>query len=168
MCINYYQLMKEGDLEELDIEILRILSEKGRSSHRSIATKLDKSHLTIKKHIDELEEDNIIKGYNANIDFEKIGYDIIAIIEITISKGKMIEVEKKIAQNPNIFAVYDITGIYDALIIAKFKTREALSKMIKEIHTSPYVERTNTHLVLNVLKEGSSFTGLIEKENNKK
>ena len=155
--------MKDRDLEELDIDILKILSKEGRSSHRSIGTKLEKSHLTIKKHIDELEKREIIKGYNANIDFEKIGYDIIAIIELTISKGKMLEVEHNFAKNPNIFAVYDITGEYDALILARFKTRGDLSNMIKEIHISPYVERTNTHLVLNTIKEASSFVDLIEK-----
>ena len=42
--------------------------------------------------------------------------------------------------------------------------REGLSRMIKEIHTSPYVERTNTHIVLNVIKEKSSMVDLIAKE----
>jgi len=76
----------------------------------------------------------------------------------------MLEVEKIIAQNPNVFAVYDITGTYDALILARFKTRAKLSEMIKdEIHASPYVERTNTHIVLNVIKENSSFIELLKK-----
>ncbi len=77
-------------------------------------------------------------------------------------------IAKKIAQIPNVFGVYDITGTFDALVLARFKTRDDLGRMIKEIHISPYVERTNTHIVLNVLKEGSSFTGLIEKEIQKK
>jgi len=36
--------------------------------------------------------------------------------------------------------------------------------MIKEIHTSPYVERTNTHIVLNVIKENSSLIELIKRK----
>ncbi|MFX0138739.1 MAG: Lrp/AsnC family transcriptional regulator [Candidatus Hodarchaeota archaeon] len=160
--------MKDGNIEQMDLDILGILSKDGRSSHRSIGVKLDKSHLTIKKHIDELEDYGIINGYIANIDYEKLGYDIIAIIELTISKGKMIDEEKKIAQIPNVFAVYDITGEFDALILARFKNREDLSKMIKKIHTSPYVERTNTHLVLNIIKDTSSLADLIEKESENK
>ena len=155
--------MKDNELEELDNAILKILSEKGRSSHRYIADDLGKSHLTIKKHIDELEKKEIITGYGAIIDLEKLGFEIIALIELTISKGKMLEVEKKIAQNPNVFGVYDITGTYDALILARFKTRAQLSEMIKdEIHGSPYVERTNTHIVLNVIKEKSSYNELMK------
>ena len=153
-------------LTTLDIEILSKLCEDGRLSLRQLAKDTEAgSPVTIKNHVDRLEKDGIIKSYGAQIDYEKLGYDIIALIEITVSKGKMLEVENKIAQNPNVFAVYDITGTYDALILARFKTRKELSEMIKdEIHSSPYVERTNTHIVLNVIKEKSSLTELIEKE----
>lgn len=154
--------------KNVDKEILGLLSEDSRLSNRELGRKLERSPLTIKNHIDELLENKIIKGYSLDIDYEKLGYDIIAIIELTISKGKMIEVEKRIAQNPNVFAVYDITGTYDALILARFKTRAELSDMIKkELHASPYVERTNTHIVLNILKEESSFNKLMETERKK-
>lgn len=153
-------------LSTLDLEVLRLLSEDGRLSLRQLAKKTEAgSPVTIKNHVDRLEKDGIIKSYGAQIDYEKLGYNIIAIIEITVSKGKMLEVERSIAQNPHVFAVYDITGTYDALILARFKTRDKLSEMIKdEIHSSPYVERTNTHLVLNVIKEKSSLAELLEKE----
>ncbi len=155
---------KFENLSELDIEILKKLTLDSRISLRQLAKGLgNKSPVTIKNHIEGLDARGIIKNYGAQIDFEKIGYDIIALIELTISKGKMLEVEQDIAENPNIFAVYDITGEYDALILARFQNREDLSKMIKKIHTSPYVERTNTHIVLNVIKENSSFTELMDK-----
>ncbi|MHA2131515.1 MAG: Lrp/AsnC ligand binding domain-containing protein, partial [Promethearchaeota archaeon] len=55
---------------------------------------------------------------------------------------------------------YDITGEYDALILARFRNRTEMNKMIKKIHTFEYIQRTNTHLVLNVIKEGCSFIKL--------
>ncbi|KKM96888.1 hypothetical protein LCGC14_1173590 [marine sediment metagenome] len=161
---------KYNDLSDLDIEILKKLSEDDRISYRQLGRDLDKrSPITIKKHVEELQKSGIIKNYSVKLDYEKLGYNIIALIEITISKGKMFDVEERVAQNPNVFGVYDITGTFDALILARFRTREDLSKMIKEeLHTSPYVEHTNTHIVLNIIKEGCSFTGLIEKEKKKK
>jgi DNA-binding Lrp family transcriptional regulator len=155
---------KNIKIEELDIEILKILSQDGRKNKSTIAEDLKRSPNTIIKHIQNLEEGGVIKSYGIQIDYEKLGYNIIAIIELTISKGKMLDVEKNIAQNPNIFGVYDITGTYDALILARFKTRDGLSRMIKEVHTSPYVERTNTHIVLNIIKEKSSLPELITKK----
>ncbi len=154
------------NFSDLDIKILTNLSKDGRISLRQLAKDLDVgSPVTIKNHVENLEKNGIIKNYGAQIDYEKLGYDIIALIEITVSKGKMLEVEKKIAQIPNVFAVYDITGTYDALILARFKTRSELSEMIKEnIHASPFVERTNTHIVLNIIKENSSLAELITEE----
>ena len=151
---------------DLDIEILKKLSVDGRISLRRLARDLgNRSPVTIKKHVKEMEEKGIIKDYGIHIDYEELGYKIIALIEITVSKGKMLEVEKIIAQNPNVFAVYDITGTYDALILARFKKRAKLSEMIKNvIHASPYVERSNTHIVLNVIKEKGSFAELINNE----
>lgn len=157
------------NFSDLDIKILTNLSKDGRISLRQLAKDLDVgSPVTIKNHVENLEKNGIIKNYGAQIDYEKLGYDIIALIEITVSKGKMLEVEKKIAQIPNVFAVYDITGTYDALILARFKTRSELSEMIKEnIHASPFVERTNTHIVLNIIKENSSLAELITEEQMK-
>lgn len=158
-----------ADISELDIEILKKLSADGRISLRQIAKDLgNKSPVTIKNHVENLEEREIIVDYGVKINYEKLGYEIIALIELTISKGKMLEVERDVAKNPNVFAVYDITGEFDALILARFSNRGDLSKMIKQIHTSPYVERTNTHIVLNIIKENSSFLELIEKERKKK
>jgi len=154
--------------KDVDLEILKILSEDGRESYRKIAQELSKSPVTIKSHVEELEREGKIKSYGAQLDYEKLGYDIIAIIEVTVSKGKMLEVEGMIAENPNVFGVYDITGTYDALIFVRFKTRKKLSEMIKKIHTSEYVESTNTHLVLNVIKEGSSLVKILEKEEKEK
>lgn len=154
-----------SDIDRLDLDILKILSEDGRVAYNKIAEELTKSPVTIKKHVLEMEEKGIIEGYGAKINLDKLGYNLIAFIEITVSKGKMFEVEEKIARNPNVFGVYDITGTYDALIMARFKSRMELSTVIKDIHKSPYVERTNTHIILNVIKEGTSLAELVGKQN---
>lgn len=156
---------KLSDIDSVDLEILKILSEDGRTVFNKIADELNKSPVTIKKHVLDLEEKGLIEGYGAKVSFDKLGYNLIAFIEITISKGKMFEVEEKIARNPNVFGVYDITGTYDALIMGRFKSRMQLSNMIKDIHKSPYVERTNTHIILNVIKEGTSLKEILENEN---
>jgi DNA-binding Lrp family transcriptional regulator len=155
---------KLTDIDAVDLEILKILSEDGRVAYNKIAEELNKSPVTIKKHVLDLEEKGIIEGYGTKVNFDKLGLNLIAFIEITVSKGKMFEVEEKIALNPNVFGVYDITGTYDALVMARFRSREQLSDMIKDIHKSPYVERTNTHIILNVIKDGTRLSELLESE----
>ncbi len=155
--------MKVESLDELDKDILNILTKDGRASFRQIAKDLNKSPVTVKKHVEELEK-NIITSYGASVNFESLGYDILAFIELTISKGMMLEVEKEIAHLPNIFGVFDVTGTYDAIILARFKTRAELSELVKKINSYEFVMRTNTHLILNIIKEKTNFADLIEKD----
>ncbi|MGV9172445.1 MAG: Lrp/AsnC family transcriptional regulator [Promethearchaeia archaeon] len=159
-----------SDIDDIDVEILKLLSKDARKSYRQIERDLKdfvKSPITVKKHVESLQEKGIIRDYGATIDYERLGFDINAMIEITISKGKMIEVEKDIAQDPNVFGVLDLTGEYDAIILARFRSRTDLSDMVKKINSFEYVIRTNTHLILNVIKEGTNFSKLMEKEKEK-
>jgi DNA-binding Lrp family transcriptional regulator len=141
------------ELDETDVKILKALIWNARLSSRQIAQKLGISTGTVLARIKNLEKTGIIKGYSAIIDHEKLGYELTVITEITVSKGKLIELEEKIAKFPNVCCVYDITGLTDAMIIAKFKTRKELSDFTKTLLKMPFVERTNTHLVLTTVKE---------------
>ncbi len=139
--------------DQLNKQILNTLLEDSKLSYRQIAKKLEVSAATIMNRIKLLEKENIIKDYTISIDYEKVGFDIEAIIEIRISKGKLIEVEKKIAINPNVFAVYDVTGDFDAVILARFENRRKMDTFLKKIQTYDFVERVFTKVILNTLKE---------------
>ncbi len=139
--------------DEVDTKILKALILDGRLSSRQLAKQCGLSTSTVLSRVRKMEENGIIKGYTAILDHEKLGYELTIISEITVSKGRLLEMEHEIAKLPNVCCVYDVTGLTDAIIIAKFKSREELSKFTKRILALPYVERTNTHVVLTTIKE---------------
>lgn len=141
------------EFDETDTNILKNLLVDARQSSRQLAHKLGISTVTILSRLKKLEQKKVIKGYNARLDHEILGYDITAIIEVTTSKGKMLEIENKIAENENICAVYDVTGNTDIVMIGKFKNRNSLSSFVKNLSTIPNVENTITRVVLNTPKE---------------
>lgn len=142
-------------LEDTDKKILNVIIENSRLSLRQIAKKTNVSVATVMHHIKNLEENKIIKKYTTKIDYEKVGFDVVVLIEIKISKGKLFEVEKKIATHPNVSVIYDITGTSDAVILARFQTTRQMDNFLKKIQTYEFVERTETKLVLNTIKEES-------------
>ena len=103
--------------------------------------------------VNRLKKENIIKRFTTIIDYDKIGFDVEVLIEVRISKGKLFQVEKEIAHHPNVFAVYDLTGDFDAAILARFRTRKSMDSFLKKLQTYDFVERTNTRLILNTIKE---------------
>jgi DNA-binding Lrp family transcriptional regulator len=141
------------DLDETNVKILKILTLDARLSSRQIAKQCDISIGTALSRIRKMEAEGIIKGYSALLDQEKLGYELTVVTEITVSKGRLLEMENEIARIPNVCCVYDLTGLSDAAIVAKFKGREELSKFTKHLLSLPYVERTNTHVVLTTIKE---------------
>src|SRR3989338_10121744 len=141
-------------LEETDKKILNIILENSRLSLRKIAKKAGVSVATVMHHINKLEDEKIIKKYTARLDYEKLGFDVGVFIEIRISKGRLFDVEKKIASHPNVLAIYDITGPFDAVIFARFPSTRQMDGFLKKIQTYEFVERTETKLILNTIKEG--------------
>jgi DNA-binding Lrp family transcriptional regulator len=74
------------------------------------------------------------------------------IINVKISHGKLIETHERISKDKHVSAVYDITGEWDSLIIEPFKDRKDSNSFIKAVHSMDNVEKTNTQLVLNIVK----------------
>jgi DNA-binding Lrp family transcriptional regulator len=139
-------------MDEVDEKILDQLNENARKSYREIARALDVSLTTVANRIKKLEEEKIIESYIPLINQEKIGYDLTAVINVKISHGKLLEVQQRISKDNHVSGVYDITGEWDSLIIAHFKDRRDLNGFIKGVLSIDNVEKTNTQIVLNIVK----------------
>ncbi|MHA1214205.1 MAG: Lrp/AsnC family transcriptional regulator [Candidatus Hodarchaeales archaeon] len=140
-------------IDEVDMKIVNKLKEDCRKSYRTLGVEMGLAPGTISTRVNKMVEKGIIKNFSAVINYEKIGYELTSIIEIVVSKGKLIETEQEIAKFPEVCAVYDSTGTTDIIIIAKVKNRSELSHLIKTLLAMRYIERTNTHVVLTTVKE---------------
>ena len=140
-------------LDDIDRRLLKELLRESNRSYRDLAKSIGVSTATVINHAQRLEAAGVIKDYTVRLDHERLGYELTVITEITVSKGKLLETEEEIAKIPNVCAVYDVTGLTDAMVIAKFKSRSNLSDFTKRLLAMPYVERTNTHVVLTTMKE---------------
>lgn len=146
-------MRKTSNLDELDRGILQELNIDARRSHREIAHRLKVSPTTVSSRIERLERQGVIRGYVPLLDDEALGWDLAATIGIRISKGKLREVEERLAKDPRAYAIYDVTGDFDALLIGRFRDRRDLDRFVKRALQDPYVERSNTQVVLNRVKE---------------
>jgi DNA-binding Lrp family transcriptional regulator len=140
-------------LDDIDRKLLKELLMNSNRSQRELAKTIGVSTATVINHIQRLESAGVIKDYTVMLDYERLGYELTAIVEMTVSRGKLIEVEKAVSKLPYVCAVYDITGEIDAIIIAKFRNRQELSEFPKALLGMPDIQRTNTHVVLNTIKE---------------
>jgi DNA-binding Lrp family transcriptional regulator len=140
-------------IDEIDRKILSLLINDARIPAQIIANETNKHLTTITRRLKALEDGGIIKGYTAVVDYEALGLELTIITEIQLAKGMLFETEEEIAKLPGVCCVYDVTGKIDAIVIAKFKNRSEVSEFAKKLLAMPYVDRTETHVVLNIIKE---------------
>lgn len=140
-------------IDELDRKIIRVLNANARKSFREVAKEVGTSATSVIHTVKKLETAGAVRGYVPVVDPDYFGLGLAAIVAVRISKGKLIETQKRIAQDPHVAAVYDVTGDWDCFVIGRFSGREDLNGFVKGLLAIPHVDRTVTHLVLNVVKE---------------
>jgi DNA-binding Lrp family transcriptional regulator len=140
-------------IDELSKKIIDCLSLDARKSFREVSKETGTSVTAVIHAVKNLEAKGVIRGYIPVVDPASVGYDLSAAVAVRISQGKILETQKKIAGDPRVFAVYDVTGEWDCLVLARFRGRDDLNRFIKKINSFPHIDRTVTHLVLNTVKE---------------
>ena len=140
-------------MDDIDMKIISLLQEDSRLSFNKIAQKLGISVGTALNRVKSLEDKGVLKGYTAIVDPNKVGYGLTAVILIQAEGKHLSNVEEEVAKINNVISVYDVTGDFDFVVIARFKDRESLNAFIKHLLTVPYIKRTVTNVALNVIKE---------------
>lgn len=140
-------------LDDTDRSIIEVLERDARTSLRRIAEEVGVSLGTVSNRVKKLEEKAIIKGYRVILDSEKVGWGLNVVIGLRIQKGRLIEIQEKIARDPRVYGVYDVTGEFDSMIIARASDRSDLDDLSKNLLSMDGVVRSVTHLVLNSVKE---------------
>jgi Transcriptional regulators len=147
-----------GPVDELDIKIMEYFKVNARASLRDIAKAVGKSPSVVHSRLRRLEKMGVVKGYTAIIDYRALGYEVYALTLLQVEGGHITDVEKLLASEPNVRAVFDITGEYDVAILTVFSTVSKLDEFIKKMLKVPYIKRSVTNLILRVVKDSPHIT----------
>jgi len=140
-------------LDSVDRAIIGALCEDGRLSHRQLAQRLGVAQGTITNRLRKLENDGVILGYAPTLNADSVGWGMTVMAGLCIEKGKIMDVQKHISADHRVFAVYDVTGDWDSMVLARVEDREDLDDLTKTVFTLKGISRSYTHVVLNTVKE---------------
>ena len=140
-------------IDDTDRRILAVLLADARTSMRSIAEEVGVALGTVSNRVKRMEEMGVIQGYGVRLDAEKIGWTMTVLCGLRIEKGRLMEVQRKIAEDSRVFGIYDVTGEFDSMVLARVRDRAHLDDLSKTILSSEGIIRTVTHVVLNTVKQ---------------
>ncbi|MDS0475942.1 Lrp/AsnC family transcriptional regulator [Natrinema sp. 1APR25-10V2] len=127
--------MTEYELDAIDREILYALQEEARNlSSSEIADRTEASSSTVRKRIQRLESEGVIKGYSANIDYTKSGYPIRMLLFCTAPIPDRSEYIDDILEISGVVSVQElVTGEQNLLVTVVGKTDRDITPIAQEI-----------------------------------
>lgn len=143
--------------KNLSKKILSELQQDGRQSVRELAEKLDVSATTIAKRLEQLEEEGILHGVRADVDYEKLGFAYLAITRCKVRGDAFTEVLDLFNELPPLTDIYEITGDYDVLAIGHYRDRNHMNETVKRLQEHDGIIETNTSIALRVLRENGQI-----------
>lgn len=142
-------------LDKSDKIILKMLQEDCNISLKKIGEKTGLSSSTVHYRVNRLREEGVITGFKACVNPLKVGKEILAISLITGRYGPDYskKIGERISKIPGVWATYFLLGNIDFAVLLRASTREELKEIVDSFIRIDEVERSNTYLILDRIKE---------------
>lgn len=143
-------------MDAKDRQILEVLQRDGRIAHTKLAEIVELSAPAVLARVRKLEEQGVIKGYQALVDPSKVGHPIIAYIGVSIihhQREPLERVSVRIQEFSQVLEAYHLTGSTDYLLKVAVPSIQALEHFLMvELASISGVDKVHTSMVLSPIK----------------
>ncbi len=148
-------------LDKIDRAILAELSKDARLPTTELARRVGLSKTPVQARVRRLEEQGFITGYSARLSWKKLGHGHITFVELRLTDTREPALQafrEAVLHIPEITECHMIAGGFDYLIKVRTKDIESYRRFMGEtISTLPHVASTSTYVVMDAVKESSTF-----------
>lgn len=140
-------------MDNIDMIILKALQDNGRDTASNISKQIHLSVSAVLDRIHKLEETGVVKKYTVLLDSKKLGYDVLAMMEVRLEHPRFYDqfVEAVLA-NEHIVDCYYLTGDFDFNLKICCRSSDELEEQHRYVKEIPGVSGTITHYVLKEVK----------------
>ena len=139
-------------MDEIDAQIIALLREHARRSFQDIGARVALSAPAVKRRVDRLEADGVIRSYAAVVEPGAMGWPTHAIVSL-YCEGRMAaaEVRGAVARHPEVAAAFTVAGEASAILHVHTRDTAHLEQTLERIRDTPGIIRTQTQVVLSTL-----------------
>ena len=127
--------MADEAIDDVDRAILYALQEDARNtSSGDIAERTGTSDSTVRKRIQRLESDGVIKGYSAEVDYQRSGYPLRMLLYCTASIPERGELLPEILEVDGVVSVQElVTGEQNLLVTVVGESDDDITPVAQEL-----------------------------------
>jgi Lrp/AsnC family transcriptional regulator, leucine-responsive regulatory protein len=146
------------EFERPDRIILQNLQKDAKIGLSDLAKATGLASSSVHYRIKRLEDKQVIKGYMAVVDPGKLGYDILAVsfIRSKYDPKSYERLSQALPRIPGVWAVYFLMGDTDYIVLIRAKNRADLNRIVYKLISMRDIERSDTRVVIERLKEDIS------------
>ena len=146
-------------LDKTDRKILNILQKDGRIRNSKLAAEIGISPPAMLERVKRLEASGVITGFAAQVDREKIGYNLLAIIIVSVNLHQLSSLQDVKDQLTNLDLVlecYQLTGDVDFMLKVAVKDMSTYTTFVNDqLSGIPGIQNVKTSFVLETLKSSN-------------
>ena len=135
-----------AQLDERDYKLLELLRRDGRASYARLARELGVTESAVRKRIARLKRLGVIRRFT--LEYQAPG-EVMAVILVKVQPPVQTpEISRRIMENTMVDRVYEVTGEYDIVVMARARSTDDLNNIIEYIRGIQGVTSTYTMIVL--------------------
>ena len=148
--------------DKIDQQIIALLRENARRSYEDIGKRVSLSAPAVKRRVDRLEVEGVIRGYTATVEPTAFGWHSHAFVEL-FCEGRIsgAEVSAAVSKHPEVEGAYTVAGGASAILHLRATDTQHLEEALERIRETPGVLRTETQVVLSTLFERPVTNGRV-------
>jgi len=151
-----------NDMDKIDHRILTLLEDDARQSFAELGEQVALSKTPCWQRVRELERSGVIRGYRAEIDSRRLGLQVEAFVQVTLSSVQHAEFEAAVLQHPAILQCFTTAGQADYLIHVLVEGIAELDSLLRmEISQLPGVQKIETTVCMKTIKHRAPITGCL-------
>ena len=141
-------------MDHIDGQIVALLRDNARRSFQDIGQHVSLSAPAVKRRVDRLESEGVIRGYAALVDPAALGWRTHAVVSL-LCEGRMAaaEVFAAVADHPEVASAYTVAGEASAILHVRAQDTAHLEQTLERLRDTPGAMRTQTQVVVTTLFE---------------
>jgi len=135
------------------MKLLKILQEKGRASFKEMGETVGLSTSGAKRRIGELRKMGVIKGFTVDLDEERLGYPVTALLEVYTRPDKAEGVARNLAEREEISEVNRMFQNPEIIAKVHAESVDRVDELKQKLAKSQSIDDVGAKIVMKILGE---------------
>ncbi|WP_126246680.1 Lrp/AsnC family transcriptional regulator [Chitinophaga rhizosphaerae] len=148
------------DIDQTDLEILRLLQRNAELTNREISGKLHKSVAAVHERIRRLKQQGFIRRIVAILDRKKVNRGLIAFSHVLLkdhSAHTLSSFENEVVKFPEVMECFQMTGTFDFILRIATEDMDAYHVFYRKLATLPNITTVQSFFVLSETKSDTAY-----------